>query len=123
MWFSALLGFILGAVLGSFFTAAADRFQRHKNLGGRSRCPVCGRSIAWRLNIPILSYLWLRGHAKCCKARIPLSYLALEAGGACIFAFVGWFGGIVIIWIFFVGAIITTLIAVSWRSRHAKEAP
>jgi len=45
----------------------------------RSRCPACGRGIAAWQNIPVLSYLLLRGRCANCRARISLRYPAIEA--------------------------------------------
>lgn len=78
----ALFAFVLGLVLGSFVTAVAHRVPRGMALGGaRSECPACGAQIAARDNVPVAGWLVLRGHARCCGARIspryPLTELAL----------------------------------------------
>lgn len=84
----ALVGTLIGACLGSFASASSYRIPRGISLGGRSECE-CGTPIpAWR-NIPIITWLIQGGRAACCEARIPLSVLLTEVGGAAIGAGVG----------------------------------
>jgi leader peptidase (prepilin peptidase)/N-methyltransferase len=73
----------LGASLGSFLGVVVDRVPRGESLGGRSRC-VCGTPIRARDNVPIFGYLLRGGRARCCGARIPGWYLALEVLGAAV---------------------------------------
>ncbi|MCD2512993.1 prepilin peptidase [Comamonas endophytica] len=53
----------------------------------RSRCPHCGHAIRWYENIPVLSYLALRGQCAACKARISPRYPLVELATAALFAF------------------------------------
>ncbi|WP_182285739.1 prepilin peptidase [Comamonas testosteroni] len=53
----------------------------------RSRCPNCGHQIAWYENIPVLSYLFLRGRCAQCKKPISLRYPLVELVCAALFAF------------------------------------
>ncbi|MET1116944.1 MAG: A24 family peptidase [Comamonas sp.] len=53
----------------------------------RSRCPHCGHAIRWYENIPVLSYLALRGQCAACKARISVRYPLVELTTAALFAF------------------------------------
>jgi len=46
---------------------------------GRSRCPACGRAIAWYDNVPVFSWLWLRARCRHCGKRIPARYPIVEA--------------------------------------------
>jgi leader peptidase (prepilin peptidase)/N-methyltransferase len=74
--------FLGGLLSGSFVTVVAHRVPRGESVvGPRSRCPGCGAQIAAYDNVPVLSWLVLRGHARCCGARIsaryPLTELAL----------------------------------------------
>lgn len=56
----------------------------------RSRCPACQAPIhAWQ-NIPVLSYLWLRGRCAACGARISIRYPVVELASAVLCAFVAW---------------------------------
>jgi leader peptidase (prepilin peptidase)/N-methyltransferase len=61
----------LGLVFGSFLNVVIHRLPRGENLAfPPSRCPGCGAPIAARDNIPILSFLLLRGRARCCNVKI-----------------------------------------------------
>ena len=53
----------------------------------RSRCPHCGHQIAWYENVPVLSYLFLRGRCAECKKPISLRYPLVELVCAALFAF------------------------------------
>lgn len=53
----------------------------------RSRCPHCGHAIAWHENIPVLSYLFLRGRCAECKKAISPRYPLVEVACATLFAF------------------------------------
>ena len=59
----------------------------------RSRCPSCGHAIAWYENIPLASWLWLRGRCSVCRARISARYPVIELSTAVLFALVGWHFG------------------------------
>lgn len=91
---AAILLFPAGLILGSFLTVVAYRVPRGESVvGGRSRCPACGERIAAYDNVPVVSWLLLRGRARCCGApispRYPLTELtlgALFAATALVFA-------------------------------------
>lgn len=76
------LAFVGGLLIGSFLTVVAYRVPRGESVvGGRSHCPHCGAQIAAYDNLPVLSWLLLRGRSRCCgepiSARYPLTELAL----------------------------------------------
>jgi leader peptidase (prepilin peptidase)/N-methyltransferase len=76
------LAFFWGLMGGSFISVVAYRVPRHESVvGPRSRCPSCGTQIAAYDNVPVFSWLQLRGRARCCGTRIspryPLTELAL----------------------------------------------
>lgn len=78
----AIFAFLVGLVAGSFVTAVAHRVPRGLSIAGpRSRCPACGAQIVAYDNVPLFSWLLLRGRARCCGApispRYPLTELAL----------------------------------------------
>ena len=60
----------------------------------RSRCPHCGHDIRWFENIPVLSYLVLRGGCSACRAPISPRYPVVEAVSAALFAWCGWHWGL-----------------------------
>lgn len=76
MWGSA--GFLIGAVLGSFVKALADRSLTGKSFWGRSYCPSCKAGLRWYDLFPILSYIFLRGRCRYCGKKIPLEYPIAE---------------------------------------------
>src|ERR1043165_9434183 len=88
---SALVGLcaVLGLLVGSFLNVVIARVPAGESvISPRSRCPRCGAPIAARDNVPVLSWLLLRGRARCCGARISWRYPAVELGTAAAFAVV-----------------------------------
>ena len=76
-----------GVCIGSFLTVVAHRVPRGESFaGGRSRCATCGAPIASRDNVPLLSWLMLRGRSRCCGERISRRYPVTEALTAALFA-------------------------------------
>jgi len=73
-----LIGFLVGAVLGSFSKALADRSLKNKSFLGRSHCEKCQRTLSVFELIPILSFLLQGGKCRYCKKSIGLEYLAVE---------------------------------------------
>ena len=83
----ATLAFLGGLLVGSFITVVAHRVPRGESIvGGRSHCPSCGAQIAARDNIPVVSWLLLRGRARCCGAPISPRYPLAELAVAALFA-------------------------------------
>jgi prepilin signal peptidase PulO-like enzyme (type II secretory pathway) len=81
------LFFIIGAVVGSFLGALTWRWPRNTSvLGGRSMCPNCKHTIRGYDNIPIISFLLLRGRCRDCKKKIPRRDFIIEVSTALIFA-------------------------------------
>ncbi len=80
-----LLVIFLGASIGSFINAFSYRWPKKVSIWrDRSYCPSCKRKLGFIDLIPILSFLWLRGRCRSCKAEISFSYLIIElllAGG------------------------------------------
>jgi leader peptidase (prepilin peptidase) / N-methyltransferase len=71
--------------LGSFLNVVAARVPARRSLlRPPSSCGSCDREILWRDNIPVLSYLLLRGRCRHCSARISPLYPAVEAGTAAL---------------------------------------
>jgi leader peptidase (prepilin peptidase)/N-methyltransferase len=70
---------IFGLLIGSFLNALIYRIPLGKNIVyPRSSCPHCGHIISWYENIPVLSYLFLRGKCSACKNKISWQYLLIE---------------------------------------------
>lgn len=71
--------FIIGAVMGSFYHVVATRLANDESIVfPGSHCPVCNYYLKWYENIPILSYIFLKGECSHCHSKIPLSYLVSE---------------------------------------------
>ena len=71
--------FILGCCLGSFFNVVIHRLPRRQSIvQPGSHCPQCGQPIRFYHNIPLLSYLLLRGRSSCCGKPISLRYPLVE---------------------------------------------
>jgi len=86
---------LVGIVIGSFLNVCIDRLP----VGGSllrpaSHCPACGHRIASKDLIPVLSYLWLRGRCRYCRATIPRRVLWVELGTGLMFAFLWWWYGL-----------------------------
>jgi leader peptidase (prepilin peptidase)/N-methyltransferase len=60
----------------------------------RSRCQKCGHQLSWFENIPVLSFLFLRGQCKHCSASISLRYPAIELATGALFFFCAWRWGV-----------------------------
>jgi leader peptidase (prepilin peptidase) / N-methyltransferase len=117
---AALLG-VLGLLVGSFLNVVIHRLPKMMELRWaaecaeiqnteespvdssalepfnlmvpRSRCPQCGHQIRWYENIPVFSYLALRGRCSQCAAPISARYPAVELTTAALFAWCGWHWG------------------------------
>ncbi|QLA83102.1 MULTISPECIES: A24 family peptidase [unclassified Acidovorax] len=115
VWWNASLGGILGLLIGSFLNvviyrlpkimerqwaeeiraaqaqsaqgdaSAALHEERFSLMVPRSRCPSCGHMVQWYENIPVLSYLFLRGRCSACKVRISVRYPLIEMATGALF--------------------------------------
>ena len=83
----AIVAAVLGLAIGSFLTVVVDRVPKKESIvSPRSRCPHCGAEIRNRDNVPVLSWLLLRGRCRSCGARVSVRYPLLEAGTGASFA-------------------------------------
>jgi leader peptidase (prepilin peptidase)/N-methyltransferase len=80
--------FLVGLIIGSFLNVCIYRVPLHKSIvTPRSGCPQCGTIIRWYHNIPLLSYLLLRGRCANCGARISPVYPLIELITGLLFLF------------------------------------
>ena len=82
-----LFAFLLGLLFGSFLNVCISRVPKGESIiSPGSHCPQCGSPIRWYDNIPLLSWLILRGRCRNCHKSIPLTYPAVELAVALWFA-------------------------------------
>jgi leader peptidase (prepilin peptidase) / N-methyltransferase len=81
----AIVALPFGLVVGSFMTVAVHRLPKGESVvHPRSRCPACGAEIGARDNVPVLSWLLLRGRCRRCGERISVVYPILELATAAL---------------------------------------
>lgn len=86
--------FIFGLAVGSFLNVVSLRYQPNQTLldlriiGGRSKCQICHKELAWHELIPLLSFFIQAGKCRHCGCRISLQYPIVEAISGLIFVFV-----------------------------------
>ncbi len=92
--FVAVLAAIFGLLVGSFLNVVIVRVPAGRSVvSPRSACMTCGKPISEWDNIPVLSWLLLRGRSRCCDEPIGVRYPLVEAGTAVAFGGVGlWLG-------------------------------
>ena len=81
---------VFGALVGSFLNVCIVRWgaePKQSVVRPRSRCPKCGGEIAWYDNMPVLSWLFLRGRCRGCGNSISVQYPVVEIVTAIIWAF------------------------------------
>ncbi len=78
-WLRALVALPFGLAIGSFMTVVIDRVPKGESVvAPRSRCPGCGAEIAARDNIPVISWILLRGRCRACGEPISIEYPLTE---------------------------------------------
>ena len=93
---------ILGALWGSFANVCIFRFPNEGNVvSGRSFCPKCKQKIVWYDNIPIISYIILKGKCRNCDYRIAFQYLIVEILSLLSFTLIYFLFGISLTTLFF----------------------
>jgi leader peptidase (prepilin peptidase) / N-methyltransferase len=79
--------FAFGCVVGSFLNVCIYRMPREESIiHPPSHCPNCGYSIPWYLNIPLVTWLYLRGQCANCKKEISMRYFLVEFLTGTVFA-------------------------------------
>ncbi len=141
--------FAFGIVVGSFLNVCIYRVPRERSIvTPRSACPGCGQPIAFYDNIPVLSFLFLRGLCRRCGAAISWQYPVVEARNGLLWvaAYLGWgltpsallyaaFGSAMLVLVFIdaqhrilphgitMGGWIVGLATAPWQAIHQYEAP
>lgn len=89
-WFALVWLGCLGGCVGSFLNVVWDRLGTGEGIVfPRSRCPECDHPIRWYHNLPIVSWLMLRGRCYDCGTRIPIKHLLVESFFAAVFILAG----------------------------------
>jgi leader peptidase (prepilin peptidase)/N-methyltransferase len=102
--------FALGASVGSFVNVVAGRWPLGQDfVAPASRCTTCGRSLAWWENIPILSWIALRGRCRTCGVWIGSEHVWVEFGVGLLFA-----GTVVLLY----GGLLSGEAELAWWGRH-----
>lgn len=83
-----VLFLILGFIFGSFFNVAGLRIPKKKSVVfPASHCPSCGHKLRWYENIPVLSFIMLKGKCSACRMKISLLYPVTEISTGLLFAY------------------------------------
>ena len=77
-YFTIFLIFISGLSIGSFLNCLIRRLHKKDTILGRSYCPVCRHQLAWYDNLPIASFLFLKGKCRYCSKKISWQYPSVE---------------------------------------------
>lgn len=86
---------VVGLAFGSFVNCLVYRTNHNFSFWkGRSFCPQCKKLIAWFDNLPLLSFISLRGHCRHCRQKISLQYPLVELAGALLALLAGWQTGL-----------------------------
>jgi leader peptidase (prepilin peptidase)/N-methyltransferase len=106
LWLTCVFVALFGAIIGSFLNVVIHRLPRGESIViPNSKCPSCGAKISPFDNLPIISYLLLRGRCRSCRAPISARYPAVEALTALLYAAVFladvyWRGGLTLVILF-----------------------
>jgi len=87
LYFAGLVA-ILGLMIGSFLNCLIWRIYKGETVSGRSYCPKCRKQIAWYDNIPLLSFIFLKGRCRFCQKNISWQYPLVELATAVLFLLV-----------------------------------
>jgi len=90
-----ILVFIYGVLVGSFLNVCIYRIPKKENIAIiRSHCMTCNHQLKWYDNIPLLSWMMLRGKCRYCKASISPQYPIIEASNGLLWLLVAMIRGI-----------------------------
>ena len=85
------IALVIGLLVGSFLNVVVYRIPRGLSVSKpRSFCPTCQRQLAWWENVPLVSWVALRGRCRTCREAISIRYPLVEAGTAGAFVLIAW---------------------------------
>jgi leader peptidase (prepilin peptidase)/N-methyltransferase len=107
--------FLFGTIIGSFLNVCICRIPAGQSIvSPASRCPECGAAIRWYQNVPVVSYLLLRGRCASCGTAISLRYPLVETLTGLLFVWVwlrfGWQAATPLYWVFAAALVVITFI-------------
>ncbi|MGB3365822.1 MAG: prepilin peptidase, partial [Thermodesulfobacteriota bacterium] len=112
--FTYILSFIFGTIIGSFLNVCIYRLPREESIAyPGSHCISCNEPISFYNNIPILSYLFLKGKCSKCNSEISLRYPLVEVITGLLFVATVWSFGLSIQTLFYL-IFISSLIAITF---------
>ncbi len=92
--YAAVMAGMFGLLLGSFLNVCSFRWPNDESVvSPRSHCPSCDQMLPWYDNIPVLSYLVLRGRCRTCRTTISMQYPLAELTTGVIWAGLFWYHG------------------------------
>lgn len=114
-----VLLFVLGLAAGSFYNVVIYRLPRNVSfISPPSSCPSCGSRIRWYDNIPVVSYILLKGRCRFCGARISPQYPVVEllSGLLIVFSYQRWGLSLdfLVYYLFFSALLVLSLIDLRW---------
>jgi leader peptidase (prepilin peptidase)/N-methyltransferase len=95
--FVGIVAGVFGLMFGSFLNVCILRLPADESLlRPRSKCPKCGEMVGWRDNIPVLSWILLRGRCRYCEKAISWQYPLVEVMVGVLWAAAGWHYGMTV---------------------------
>lgn len=111
---------VFGLLVGSFLNVVIHRLPRRQKMAtGRSKCPQCHQVIAWWDNVPLISFVLLRGRCRRCGEPISWRYPTVELiSGLSAFAVVCYFGAsLKALWVYAFLMIMLVITLIDWERR------
>jgi leader peptidase (prepilin peptidase) / N-methyltransferase len=114
-----IAAYVGGTIVGSFLNVCIYRIPREISLThpARSFCPHCEQSIPWRQNIPVASWIFLRGRCSHCHAQIRITYPVVEMLSGLLYALSAWlipFPETMAIWVLVAFLIVATFVDIDF---------
>ena len=118
-----ICSFIYGLIIGSFLNVLIIRFGTNESPAkGRSHCMKCNHTLAWYDNIPLFSWLFLKGKCRYCHEPISIQYPVVEALNAFLWSIIFMYSGIEVRTICYM-VMSSALIVISFVDEKCMEIP
>ncbi len=111
--------FLYGIVIGSFVNVLIYRLPKHENIAvEHSHCMSCGHKLGWYDLVPLLSYIFLKGKCRYCKAKISLQYPLIEAVNGVGYVVIFYFAGLNLFSILYAltFSVLVAVTVIDWRT-------